>query len=41
VTLGEIVDWLNYYKRVWPEIPDMEEDSFEKKLLTTYLSYIP
>ena len=41
VTLGEIVDWLNYYKRVWPKIPDMEENSFEKKLLTTYLSYIP
>ncbi len=41
VTLGEIVDWLNYYKKMWPEIPDMEEDTFERKLLTTYLSYVP
>lgn len=43
VTLGEIVDLLKLYKRV-PKtltIPRMPEGSFEKKLYSTYLSYMP
>lgn len=43
VTLGKIVELLNSFKRqtttlVIPEIPD---DSFAKKLYSTYLSYLP
>lgn len=43
VTLGEIVDLLERFKAepqtlVMPEIPD---DSFAKKLYSTYLSYLP
>ena len=43
VTLGEIVDWLEKFKAqtstlVMPEIP---YNSFEKKLYSTYLSYLP
>lgn len=43
VTLGEIVDLLNVFRNqtstlVMPEIP---EDSFAKKLYSTYLSYLP
>lgn len=43
VTLGEIVDLLNQFKAepqtlVLPEIPD---NSFAKKLYSTYLSYLP
>lgn len=43
VTLGEIVDLLNAFKAqtstlVMPEIPD---NSFTKKLYSTYLSYLP
>lgn len=43
VTLGETVDLLNKFKAqsetlVMPEIPD---NSFEKKLYSTYLSYLP
>lgn len=43
VTLGEIVDLLNSFKKqaetlIMPEIP---YNSFEKKLYSTYLSYLP
>lgn len=43
VTLGEIVDLLESFKRqpqtlIMPEIPD---NSFAKKLYSTYLSYLP
>ncbi len=43
VTLGEIVDLLNTFKAqtntlIMPEIPD---DSFAKKLYSTFLSYLP
>lgn len=43
VTLGEIVEWLQIFRRqseslVIPEIP---EGSFAKKLYSTYLSYLP
>ena len=43
VTLGEIVDWLERFKAqpqtlYMPAIPD---NSFEKKLYSTYLSYLP
>ena len=43
VTLGRIVELLNTYKEqtstlIMPEIPD---NSFEKKLYSTYLSYLP
>lgn len=43
VTLGKIVELLNSYKEqsntlIIPEIPN---DSFEKKLYSTYLSYLP
>ncbi len=43
VTLGEIVDLLNSFKKqpetlIMPEIPD---GSFAKKLYSTYLSYLP
>lgn len=42
-TLGEIVDLLYSFKesRTNLIIPDMTEDSFSKKLYSTYLSYLP
>lgn len=43
VTLGEVVDLLSSFKRQ-PEtllIPDIPQDSFAKKLYSTYLSYLP
>ena len=43
VTLGQIVELLNKYKEQ-PNtllIPDIPENSFEKKLFSTYLSYLP
>lgn len=42
-TLGEIIDLLQMF-RTMPEtltIPDIPENSFEKKLYSTYLSYLP
>lgn len=43
ITLGEIVDLIYSFKesRVTKEIPDMTENSFAKKLYSTYLSYLP
>ncbi len=43
VTLGEIVDLLYSFKdsRELRSIPDMTENSFTKKLYSTYLSYLP
>ena len=43
VTLGEIVDLLNKF-HVQPEtlvVPEIPDDSFAKKLYSTYLSYMP
>ncbi|HPE95847.1 MAG TPA: NAD-dependent epimerase/dehydratase family protein [Bacillota bacterium] len=43
VTLGEIVDFLDSFK-VQPEtliLPEIPNDSFAKKLYSTYLSYLP
>lgn len=43
VTLGEIVDLLESYRKI-PEtllIPEVLEDSFSKKLLSTFQSYLP
>ena len=43
VTLGEIVDLLQQFKRQ-PEtlvVPDIPNNSFEKKLYSLYLSYLP
>ncbi len=43
VTLGEIVEWLERF-REQPEtliMPDIPMNSFEKKLYSTYLSYLP
>ena len=43
VTLGEIVDLLNKF-HVQPEtlvVPEIPDDSFAKKLYSTYLSYLP
>lgn len=43
VTLGEIVDLLNTFKKQ-PEtlvIPEISKNSFAKKLYSTYLSYLP
>lgn len=42
-TLGEIVDLLYSFKKSRQDllIPDMTEDSFSKKLYSTYLSYLP
>ncbi len=42
-TLGEIADLLYDFKesRVNKMIPDMSDNSFEKKLYSTYLSYLP
>ena len=43
ITLGEIVDLLYSYRkiRVDKQIPYLKENSFEKKLYSTYLSYLP
>lgn len=43
VTLGEIVDLIYSFKesRELRDIPDMTENSFSKKLYSTYLSYLP
>ncbi len=43
VTLGEIVDLLNSFKDVSSTlvIPEIHAGSFEKKLYSTYLSYLP
>ena len=43
ITLGEIVDLLYSYResRKTKQIPNLEEDSFSKKLYSTYLSYLP
>lgn len=43
VTLGEIVDLLYSFRESRKNlmIPDMTEDSFSKKLYSTYLSYLP
>ena len=43
VTLGEIVELLDQFSRI-PEtlmMPEMPADSFAKRLLSTYLSYLP
>lgn len=42
ITLGEIVDLLYSFKesRVTNVVPDMTENSFSKKLYSTYLSYL-
>lgn len=43
VTLGEIVDMLNRFKTM-PQtltVPDLTSGGFEKKLYSTYLSYLP
>ena len=43
VTLGEIVELLEQFSRI-PEtlmMPEMPADSFAKRLLSTYLSYLP
>lgn len=42
-TLGEIVDILQGFKRFQDELvlPEMPADSFEKKLISTYVSYLP
>ena len=43
ITLGEIVDLLYSFKesRENKTVPDMTENSFSKKLYSTYLSYLP
>lgn len=43
VTLGEIVDWLNEFSKISSTlmIPEIPKNSFAKKLLSTYLSYLP
>lgn len=43
VTLGEIVDLLYSFRESRKNlmVPDMTEDSFSKKLYSTYLSYLP
>lgn len=43
ITLGEIVELLYSFKesRQTKEVPDMTENSFSKKLYSTYLSYLP
>ncbi len=43
VTLGEIVDLLNSYKKMTDDliVPEIPEGSFSKKLFSTYLSYLP
>lgn len=43
ITLGEICDMLFNFRKIRDTkiIPDMPEGSFEKKLYSTYLSYLP
>lgn len=43
ITLGGIVDLLNGFKKISETlmIPEIPENSFAKKLLSTYLSYLP
>ena len=43
ISLGEIVDLLNMYNDTWKQfvIPEIPAGSFEKKLYSTYLSYLP
>ena len=43
ITLGEIVDLIYSFKesRENKQVPDMTENSFGKKLYSTYLSYLP
>lgn len=43
ITLGEIVDMLEKFKHMSKDlsIPNLEPDGFEKKLYSTYLSYLP
>lgn len=43
VTLGEIVDLLECFRdsRKTLELPNVKEESFSKKLYSTYLSYLP
>ncbi len=43
ITLGEIVDLIYSFKesRENKEVPDVTENSFSKKLYSTYLSYLP
>lgn len=43
VTLGRIVELLHTFKRMPEtlEVPDTTKDGFEKKLYSTYLSYLP
>lgn len=42
-TLGEIVDLLNQFKDMWEisVVPRLFDGSFEKKLYSSYLSYLP
>ena len=42
-TLGEIVDLLNHFNKVSETLvmPEIPENSFDKKLYSTYLSYLP
>lgn len=43
ITLGEIVEMLNHFREL-PRtlgVPDLSPDGFEKKLYSTYLSYLP
>ena len=41
--MGEIADLLNMYHETWKNsvIPEIPSGSFEKKLYSTYLSYLP
>lgn len=43
VTLGEIADWLDRFSKLSDTsmMPEILEGSFEKKLFSTYLSYLP
>ncbi len=43
VTLGEIVDWLDSFKKQTETLvmPEIANNSFAKKLYSTYLSYLP
>lgn len=43
VSLKELAELLHTFKesRITKEIPDMSEDGFQKKLYSTYLSYLP
>lgn len=43
VTLGQIAELLRDFSQMHEnlEVPELQEDSFEKKLYSTYLSYLP